>query len=166
MFHRTGKAAVICLALLAAGAATARAQSRPQVGPELSFGSSDIGVGLGVTASLPVTSLIPGARDVTFNPAFDYFFPNTGLGGTSPTYWELSANAAYHFTIQGAKLGPYAGGGLVVAHLGWSGFSNTEIGLNLLGGTTFPAGKVTPFAQLRLELRSGSAFFLTGGVLF
>ncbi len=158
--------AATCLMLVAAGAGTLQAQARPQIGPELSFGSSDIGVGLGVTAWFPVTSLIPSAKDWSFIPAFDYFFPNTGLGGPSPTYWELSANGAYRFTIQGAKLGPYAGAGLVIAHLGWQGYSNTEVGLNLLGGTTFPAGKVTPFAQLRLELRSGSAFFLTGGVLF
>ena len=44
--------------------------------------------------------------------------------------------------------------------------SDTDLGLNLLGGTLFGRGKVNPFVELRVELAGGEQFVLTGGVLF
>jgi hypothetical protein len=124
---------VVAVACVAVGAAR-QARAQTHFGPELSWGSNSIGIGIGARLEL-------------------------GLGGQ------------YHFTIPGAKVLPYAGAGLAIAHssvtvLGISG-SATNVGLNLFGGTAFqPLGKVTPFVQLRLELQSSSAFFIQGGVLF
>ena len=158
--------AVACLALGAAG--SARAQTH--FGPELSWGSNSIGVGIGARLELGLAKMIPGAKNLDAVGTFDYFFPSSGYG-VSPSYWELGLGGQYHFTIPGAKVLPYAGAGLAIAHssvtvLGISG-SATNVGLNLFGGTAFqPLGKVTPFVQLRLELQSSSAFFIQGGVLF
>jgi len=158
--------AVMCLGLVAVR--PARAQTH--FGPELSWASNSIGIGIGAKVDMGLAKMIPGAKDFSATAAFDYFFPSTGYG-VSPSYWELGVGGAYHFSIPNSKILPYAGAGLAVAHssvsvLGVSA-SATNIGLNLFGGTNFEtSGKITPFAQIRLELQSSSAVVLTGGVLF
>ena len=159
--------AAACLTLFAAGATKLEAQARPQFGPELSFGSNNIGIGLGARVVVPLTMMVPTARNFSLVGAFDYFFPSTGLGGASPTWWELGAGGAYNFSIPKSPITPYAGAGLDIAHWGYAGYSATDVGLNLQGGAKFGnLGKVTPFGELRLELHSGSAVVITGGVLF
>src|SRR5437867_3352213 len=70
-----------------------------------------------------------------------------------------------------AAPGPYAGGGLNIAHAsvtGVSGSGATKAGLNLLGGTTFKVKRstLTPFVEGRGEIGGGKTFILTGGVRF
>jgi len=160
---------VVAVACMAAGAAR-QARAQTHFGPELSWGSNSIGIGVGARLELGLAKMIPGAKNFDAVGTFDYFFPSSGYG-VSPSYWELGLGGQYHFSIPGAKVLPYAGAGLAIAHssvtvLGISG-SATNVGLNLFGGTAFqPLGKVTPFVQLRLELQSSSAFFIQGGVLF
>jgi opacity protein-like surface antigen len=162
--------AATCLTLLAAGGTKLHAQSRPQFGPQLNFASNSIGIGIGARVWLDMAKMIPTARNIGLIGSFDYFFPGTGFG-VSASYWELNANGTYSFAIPKSPITPYAGAGLNVAHssvsiLGVSA-SSTDIGLNLLGGAKFGnLGKVTPFGELRLELHSGSAVVITGGVLF
>jgi hypothetical protein len=155
---------ITVLALAAPRAAHAQAQ----FGPQLSWASNSIGVGIGGRAEVSLAKLIPSVKGLTAIGSFDWFFP------TGVTYWEINGDVGYHFQIPQVKLDPYAGAGLVIAHSSISGCaalgincSATNVGLNLLAGTNFPAmGKITPFAELRLELRTGSAFVITGGVLF
>lgn len=159
-------AAVAVLAL----AAAKPAQAQWKFGPEVSWASNSIGFGIGARAEVGLAQFIPGAKAFSAIGTFDYFFPSSGYG-VSPSYWELGVGGAYHFSIPNSKILPYAGAGLAVAHssvsvLGVSA-SATNIGLNLFGGTNFEtSGKITPFAQIRLELQSSSAVVLTGGVLF
>jgi hypothetical protein len=148
-------------------AAPRPASAQARVGPELSFASNSIGFGIGARVDAGLTKMIPTAKDFSVIGSFDYFFPSTGIGGSSPTYWEINANGAYHFQIPNVKLAPYAGAGLDIGHMAYQGFSKNYVGLNLLAGTKFPtAGTITPFAELRIELRSEGAFVITGGVLF
>ena len=153
----------VALALVA----TRPAQAQWKFGPELSWASNSIGIGIGARAEVGLAKFIPGAKAFSAFGTFDYFFPSSGYG-VSPSYWELAVNGAYHFDIPGAKtIAPYAGAGLALAHASYLGYGASNVGLNLFGGTQFsPIGKITPFAQLRLELQSSSAFVITGGVLF
>jgi len=137
-------------------------------GPELNWASNSIGFGIGARAEFSLAKAIPTVKGLGVTGSFDYFFPGSGL-----TYWEINGNGTYHFDIPTVKtIAPYVGAGLVIAHTSVSGCplggcSATNAGLNLLAGTNFKSlGKITPFAELRLELRTGSAFVLTGGVLF
>jgi hypothetical protein len=166
--------AATCLTLLAAGGTRLEAQSRPLFGPQIDFASQSIGVGIGARVMLDLAKMIPTARNFGLIGSFDYFFPGSGYG-VSPSYWELNANGIYNFSIPASKIVPYAGAGLNIAHssvtvvtpLGNVSGSNTDVGLNLLGGAKFGTyGKITPFGELRLELHSGSAIVVTGGVLF
>ncbi len=149
-------------------AATRPAQAQVQFGPQLNWASNSIGIGIGARAEMSLAKAIPSVKGLGVTGSFDFFFPGSGVN-----YFEVNANGTYHFDIQGLKtIAPYVGAGLVVAHTsvtvtGFGSASTTNVGLNLLAGTNFqPLGKVTPFAELRLELRTGSAIVLTGGVLF
>jgi opacity protein-like surface antigen len=151
-------------ALLLLGPATAMGQV--QFGGQLSFGS-DQDVGLGGRLLANVSSL----EHWDFIGTFDWFFPDEPVG-QDRTYWEVNGNLAYNFDIAGApSISPYVGGGLNIAHFSredadGSGNSDTDLGLNLLGGLQFEAKAVTPFVELRVELSGGDQLVITGGLLF
>ena len=140
-------------------------------GPQVNWASNDQGVGVGARVEASLAKAIPSAKGLGVIASFDFFFPSSGV-----TFWEMNANGSYHFEIPNVKFAPYAGVGLDVAH--WSASpciqtnscgsaSSTDFGLNLLAGTNFPAmGKITPFVEVRLELRTEGAFVVSGGVLF
>ena len=139
---------------------------RPSFGPELNW-SSDVDFGIGARGVFPLRSLFP-KTPLDGIVSFDYFFPSAPAG-VSLHYWEINGNVAYRFRVERSSLGPYAGGGLNIAHASASpGGSETKAGLNLLGGTTFKVkgSKLTPFAEARGEIGGGKTFILTGGVRF
>src|SRR2546427_1322586 len=149
-----------------AAARPAPAQSQgPRFAAELNW-SSDVDFGIGGRGVFPLQSLFP-KTPLDGIVSFDYFFP-----GNSVKYWEINGNVAYRFRVpRSSSLGPYAGGGLNIAHAsvtGVSGSGATKAGLNLLGGTTFKlkGSKLTPFAEARGEIGGGKTFILTGGVRF
>jgi len=141
--------------------ATSRAQ-RPSFGLQLDWGN-DPDFGIGGRGVFPLRSLFP-KTPLEGIVSFDYFFP-----GNSVTYWEINGNVAYRFRVPArSSFGPYAGGGLNIAHASVSGVgSDTKAGLNLLGGTTFKVkGSITPFLEGRGEVGGGKTFILTGGIRF
>src|SRR5438874_8056853 len=150
----------------AARAAAPRSQQHPSFGVQLDWGN-DPNFGIGGRGVFPLQSLFP-KTPLDGIVSFDYFFP-----GNNVKYWEINGNVAYRFRVPArSSLGPYAGGGLNIAHAsvtiaGVSG-SDTKAGLNLLGGTTFKVKRSTliPFVEGRGELGGGKTFILTGGVRF
>ena len=149
----------------AARPAAGRAQQRPSFGVQLDWGS-DPDFGIGGRGVFPLRSLFP-KTPLDGIVSFDYFFP-----GNNVKYWEINGNVAYRFRVPPrSSLGPYAGGGLNIAHAsvtGVSGSGATKAGLNLLGGTTFKVKRstLTPFVEGRGEIGGGKTFILTGGVRF
>src|SRR5438309_8508747 len=154
----------------AARAAAPRSQQHPSFGVQLDWGN-DPNFGIGGRGVFPLQSLFP-KTPLDGIVSFDYFFP-----GNSVKYWEINGNVAYHFRVPArSSLGPYAGGGLNVAHASFSttvgtttvSGSDTKAGLNLLGGTTFrvKGSNLIPFAEARGEIGGGNTFILTGGVRF
>jgi hypothetical protein len=149
-----------------AHAAPASSTSSVQFGPQLDFGTNSYNFGIGGRAEFDLKKALGAPM---FGVAsFDYFFGTAGVH-----IWEINANVFYNFKVESTSLQPYAGGGLNIAHVSVScpaGFScsATQAGLNLGGGTKFKThgGGLTPFAEARIELRTGSAFVLTGGFLF
>lgn len=149
----------------------------PAAEAQVSFGAQgswgdDFDLGLGARVEMPLPDLHEQVRAIG---SFDYFFPDID----NLTYWEINANGAFSIPIEGeSPFAPYVGGGLNIARFSFDtdaqvpGFefdaSSTEVGLNVLGGSTFPMADaaVTPFGELRIELSGGEQFVLTGGVLF
>ena len=158
----------------AARPAASRAD-RPSFGVQLNW-SSDVDFGIGGRGVFPLQSLFP-RTPLDGIVSFDYFFPSKPAGTTSLHYWEINGNVAYRFRVPArSSLGPYAGGGLNIAHISGKATvgtttvstSDTKAGLNLLGGTTFKVkgSTLTPFAEARGEVGGGKTFILTGGVRF
>ena len=149
------------------GATQLNAQIR--FGGQLNYGD-DTDFGLGPRLVLDD----PALGEFRFIGTFDLYFPDDG-GGVDVDYWELNGNIVYDFEVTTApKLTPYVGAGLNVAHVsvdvtspGLTGSnSNTELGVNLLGGLEFGLGKVRPFVEIKVELEGGEQFVITGGILF
>jgi len=149
-----------------AHAAPASSESSVRFGPQIDFGT-DIDFGIGGRAEFDLRKAF--SAPMFGAVSFDYFFP-----GAPVHVWEINADVFYNIPVHHTTLRPYAGGGLDLAHVSVSGCpagiscSTTNAGLNLGGGTKFAMehSKITPYAEMRIELRTGSAFILTGGFLF
>jgi opacity protein-like surface antigen len=104
--------------------------------------------------------------------SFDLFFPD--IDGVD--YWEINGNVVYLVEVPRSPISPYVGVGLNVARasvettvLGQPvSASDTEIGLNLLGGVQFEAApKVKPYGEVRFEVSGGEQIpVITAGVAF
>ncbi|MGI9174221.1 MAG: hypothetical protein ACR2GR_02725 [Rhodothermales bacterium] len=159
--------------VLALCPATSHAQHA--VGPHLGYNTGPLGGGgevfIGAAAHVNIASL-----PVVINPALDYY---VGLNGV--TLLQVDANALYPFEVNSEKFSPYAGGGLAISYVSVEGedfglsdfgieidnsYSNTDVGLNLVGGTFFNVGAIRPFAEARFTLGNGSALSLKSGVMF
>ncbi len=154
-----------CLTLLVLNPGALSAQIG--IGGQLSWADdADLGIGARAAFSLPTK-----AAPLEIIATFDYFFPDDAAG-LDVTYWELNGNVVYLFDVPAPKVTPYAGAGLNLAHgsvdAGTPGtsVSDTELGLNFLGGARFDLGSVTPFGELRVELDGGEQFLISAGVLF
>lgn len=154
---------------VAAIASPLRAQERvavPREPANLGIQASwadDADFGVGLRYENDVYKIMASApRQLHFIFSFDYFFPDGGID-----YYEGNVNLSYQIGDPRASIGPYVGGGLNIARAEFGGASNTEIGLNLLGGIRFrSANKMVPFLEARFELGGGEQLVLTGGLLF
>jgi opacity protein-like surface antigen len=149
-------------AALVIGTADAEAQA---FGVQGNWGDdTDLGIGARLELGLPNVFTTEGPFSNTyFIGSFDWFFPDCD----ECTYWELNANLAVPITA--TTIDPYAGIGLNIAHVsvdvGGSDVSDTDVGLNLLGGLRFNLGTIGAFTEGRFELGGGEQFVLTFGVL-
>ncbi|MBI1967297.1 MAG: hypothetical protein HYS40_04855 [Gemmatimonadetes bacterium] len=150
--------------LAAALVLAANLQAQARFGVQANFGT-DTDFGIGGRAIFGLQSLFP-ATPLDGHVTFDWFFPEGDA-----TYWELNGNVAYRFPVQ-RNLGPYVGGGLNIAHISvdlplGGTVSDTDAGLNVLGGISFGArGRAAPFVELRGELGGGEQLVITGGLRF
>jgi len=143
---------------------TPSSSTKPSFGVQLDWGN-DPNFGIGARGVFPLQSLFP-KTPLDGIVSFDYFFP-----GNNVKYWEINGNIVYRFTVpRSSSLGPYAGGGLNIAHASSSvvAGSVTRAGLNLVGGTTIKVkgSHLLPFIEGRGEVGGGKTFILTGGVRF
>ena len=157
---------VILAALLAAGlagSAHAQAVREPSAGPYPHFGlqgsvGENVNLGVGVRYENRMTGMFPAMPNLRFAASFDYFFPD------SPArYWEINTNVFDLLTVHNARVVPYVGGGLNIAHSNGGG-GNSDVGLNVLGGLRLP-GRYRPYLEARIELGGGDRFVATLGWL-
>lgn len=132
---------------------------------------ADIAVGARVIADLSAKR-----SGVSAIASFDYFFPgDNGLGdllGIDVKYWELNGNLVYGFA-KNSNVQPYVGAGLNFAHASVTetqitgiSVSESDVGLNVLGGLNFGSGKTKFFAEAKFEAGGGDQFVVTGGIRF
>lgn len=159
---KTWRVFAAAAAALVIGTADAEAQA---FGAQVNWGSdTDLGIGARLELGLPnlLTSQGPLANTFLIG-SFDYYFPDCD----ECTFWELNANLAVPITS--STIDPYAGIGLNIAHAsvdtGAGEFSDTDPGLNLLGGLRFRLGNLGAFGEGRFVLGGSEQFVLTFGVL-
>jgi len=151
--RKTLVAAAVMLCLV--GVESASAQGF-RWGPEVSLGT-DTDLGLGARGEFDFNG-----SPLTIIASFDYYFPDGSVD-----YWEINGNLIYNFNIPSAPtVTPYAGGGLNIGHASADGYSDTDPGLNLLGGVRFDAGSIMPFIETKFTIEGVDQFVVTGGILF
>lgn len=149
------RGALALVSLLVGGSVIAEAQSGPaHFGPKLmyNFDSKDFGIGLHLTK--PLTDAI------SLYPSLDYWFTNEGVT-------TFGANIDFTYEVQSANLQWLylgAGLGIVRTSIDDPDFSDTSVGLNLIGGFQPAAGRIKPFAEARLWVGDGSSFSVVGGL--
>ncbi len=139
------------------------AQAQVKFGVQASIAEdTDFGIGGRVAGT------VAPRRVVKIVGSFDIYFPDGPVD-----YWELNGNILYMIPVQKSALAPYVGGGLNIAHISFDlplldpfgDFSDTDAGLNLLGGIEF-GQQVVGFVEAKVELEGGDQFVVTGGIYF
>lgn len=158
--------------ILSMGFVAEPAQAQVQFGAQASY-AADFDFGIGVRAQSGLASFMEEESPLavlTGVVSLDFFFPDCGTVDCS--YMEINGNALYPLDF-GEGFAPYAGGGLNIARIsydfgefGGGETSDTEVGLNLLGGATFALGGFNTFAEAKVELGGGEQVVLAFGVLF
>lgn len=122
-----------------------------------------------------------GTLPVILNPGAEYTF----TGVDDMTVLQFDANVLYPFGFDNSTFTPYVGAGLGVtrvssnADLGLIEIedSETDYGLNIIGGASFGFGSIQPFAQARITLgehlaylnedgEGGTGYAVQAGLLF
>jgi hypothetical protein len=180
---------VVAASLVLVGAGTsafAAKKAAKEDAKAVSFGvnadwSDDADFGVGGRVIVNLDKQLKGLEAVG---SFDYFFPSAGDVGdiegdgvdVDVTYFEVNLNAVYKFKLENSSLTPYVGSGLNIAHgnvgasvdLGDFGsvggsVSNTEVGLNILGGVII---NKKFFVEAKFEAGGGEMFVVSGGIRF
>jgi opacity protein-like surface antigen len=103
--------------------------------------------------------------------SFDWYFVNGEIQDLK--FYEGNANLQFTFPTEGFR--PYVGGGVGFARasLGLNIFndSETETGVNILGGLKFGGPGINPFVEIRYTFYGSTQsfdnrFIFTGGILF
>lgn len=163
--------AVLFAALLLGGALTLPMSSEAQglkVGPRLGIplgtlsDASSVFVGADARLQVPALPIVPQA-------SFDYYL----MDADNVSVYTVDINALYEFPLPNPMFKPYAGAGIgitgssVDTQLGTQ--SDTDAGLNLVGGARFPLSTIEPFVQLNAVVTGDSdepRVGLAGGILF
>lgn len=163
--------AVLALGLAAVAPSSAQAQIGFVVQANYALdGIEAFGVGAGVNFGIGSLTEKHGIRG---EATFDYFLPDDyGFGGQgySYNYWQINANALMDIkAVQNLYVGTglnYSKASVDYDGVGCDFCSNSDIGLNVIGGYKLGSGKAAPFVQGRLELGGGSNLVVTGGFRF
>lgn len=152
-------------ALTAIVASSAAAQ---QYGAQVNFGTeSDLGVGARAEFSLANKLSQEGPLSKAFViTAFDYYFWDCPV---DCTYWEFNPSLAV--PMMAGSMNAYVGAGINYASMkvsfpGFGSVSDSQTGLNILGGIKFPMAGRSAFAEARIGLGGGEQIALSFGMLF
>ncbi len=185
MVTRVARLSLVVLAalVLVGVGSNASAADRPlSFGVQGSYGSDDTNFAIGGRLVLDLGSQVENVEVVG---TFDYFFPSVADDVDIPgidfdvKYWEANANVIYKYPLSGSSMVPYGGVGLNYAHasasasvdlgdLGDYGMSESEsdVGLNILGGVLFGTGSTKFFVEAKIEAGGGELFVVSGGIRF
>lgn len=147
------RAVAVALVLLVGGSVVAEAQAGPlEFGPRVTYNFDAEEFAIGAHLVKPLTSAI------SLYPSFDYYLVDG--------FTLLGINADLTYKVPSENLEwLYVGAGLGIFRTSSEGFSNTDTGINLIGGFQ-PAGgaRIKPFAEARFQIGGGESFSVVGGL--
>lgn len=157
----------VALILAVAFPLTAQAQMESssgfEIGPRVTIDVGDIEeVALGADVRYDLSENVDAP--IQLAGAFDYYFAGD-QGGTDVTIYTIDLNAHYVFPTE-ETFSPYAGGGLGITSSEFGDNSNTDTGLNVVGGVEFDTGTLQPFVQGQITIGDLDRIGITGGLLF
>ncbi|MCZ6917122.1 MAG: hypothetical protein O7I93_10125 [Gemmatimonadetes bacterium] len=156
----------VMMALLLAFALPLAAQAQWRLGTHAGYDVDVADFLIGANAQFTVPGAAISGVPLQFSPGFD-FYPGVGDG---VSYWIVDLDA--HYPIQARGVQPFVGGGLYMSRASvdagtLGSFSDTNVGLNLIGGAEFGSHDVIrPYAEGRFRVGSGSTFIIKGGLSF
>jgi hypothetical protein len=156
----------VMMALLLAFALPLASQAQWRLGTHAGYDVDVKEILIGVNAQFTIPGAAISGVPLQFNPGFD-FYPGVGDG---VSYWSADMDA--HYPIQARGFNPFVGGGLYMSRASvdagtLGSFSDTNMGVNLMGGAEFGNHDVVrPYAEGKLRVGSGSTFIIKGGVSF
>ena len=161
---------VIALTVVTAGAAEAQ-----KFGGQVLW-ADDAELGVGARVEIPFANKLSKTGPLSqtfFIGQFDWYLDPCGDAagtGVDCQWWEINPGLAVPLNTT-SDIKPYLGAGLNVAHskvdMGTFGSaSDTEMGLNLLGGIKFVLGSMDAFSEARISLGGGEQFAIQFGFLF
>jgi hypothetical protein len=128
-----------------------------------------------VGASIDPDQFVVGGQLSLQEFAPDWSFdPNLELGfGDEVTVFAFNLDAYYHLRLSGSDWRPYVGGGLGVNVISWDAafgvrdHSDTEVGVNLVGGFAVPVGSGNRwFTEMRFGVGDIPTMKIIGGFNF
>lgn len=164
-------ASVLFLGLALLAAPPVQAQADFKLGPRVTADQGDISDAPGSSLAIGVDARVRSEDfPIQANGAFDYYPADDDL-----SFYTFDVNLVYLFTGDEQSATPYAGLGLgatrTASDLDVAGEafdeSNTELGVNLVGGVEFNLGGITPFVQGQFTNGEDiDRFAISGGLLF
>lgn len=152
--YLTGFAA---LALVAGLLAAPTAQAQTALGVNAQYGLDYEEFQLGAEFHLPFRPV----EGLSFVPNAEFYIMD------EPTLFSLNADVHYAFGQYTRSFTPYAGLGLAITRRSVNDRSNTEAGLNVIGGANFrTGGNAMPFFQLEWRTGGYEDLSLGGGLRF
>jgi hypothetical protein len=148
-------AARLALAAAILCAVPAAAQAEPRFGVRLGYYTKVKDPFLGAEL---LFRIVP---EIYFNPNVEAVLVDNGR--------YLTANGDFHYDfLSGRRSFAWVGAGLAVLNVNPEGPAegNTDLGLNLLGGIGARRGRVIPYAQAKVILKSDSEFVIGVGLRF
>ena len=160
------------------------AQAQLAFGPQLVWGDdADFGIGgrLDFDLAGPLAIEDGPLQNLFGSATGSYFFddcPSRTPDLVDCSFIEFNGNANVPFTIEDSSTEGYLGAGLHLARFSvdtngpveepglFIPVTDTEIGLNLLGGFKFPFSDLTAFVEGKLGLVGAQQFVLSAGILF
>jgi hypothetical protein len=134
-----------------AGVAGAQATGNPaSFGPRVTYNFDFEEVAIGGHGIIPLNSR------VDFYPSLDIFLPDNG------SLLGFNLDLRLKPVLESPMF--YLGGGLNLTRASFRSASNTEAGVNIIGGLEGQTGVIRPFGELRLLIGDGSSVALAGGL--
>lgn len=138
---------------LAIASTNGMAQASTRAGARIAYNFQTDEAMVGASFTVPISTRIE------FYPSLELYLPDDGnkIGFNGDVKVYLPTRASYDL---------YAGGGLGIVNQNVNGFSNSDVGINLLFGISSRVSRVMPFGEARLLIHDDTQLVMLAGINF